>query len=176
LSVPRSPGSLGIAALALVTLPVLEVRPVAAYVALMAGQRARALNGTFNNVPVLHSNQPEEVEGPGILISTAPGQAVAAETGQWLRNAEFTFNGEFGLHLHHKYFPPGRGASGADRRRPELTLATVLINPGVRPVHIRFENGAVRNSFEAPYLANNLMGAQAMPRRCRCSGAGWIRD
>jgi hypothetical protein len=172
LSVPRSPGSLGIAALALVTLPVLEVRPVAAYVALMAGQRARALNGTFNNVPVLHSNQPEEVEGPGILISTAPGQAVAAETGQWLRNAEFTFNGEFGLHLHHKYFPPGRGASGADRRRPELTLATVLINPGVRPVHIRFENGAVRNSFEAPYLANNLMGVKPLGVRPWNTGPG----
>lgn len=172
LSVPRSPGSLGIAALALFTLPVVEVRPVAAYVALMAGQRARSLSGTFNNVPVLHSNQPEEVEGPGILISTAPGQALAAETGQWLRNAEFTFNGEFGLHLHHKYFPPSRGASGAGGRRPELTLATVLINPGVKPVHIRFENGAVRNSFEAPYLANNLMGVKPLGVRPWNTGPG----
>ena len=33
-----------------------------AYVALMAGQRAKPLNGSFNTVPVLHSNQPEEVE------------------------------------------------------------------------------------------------------------------
>jgi hypothetical protein len=170
--VRRSPGPLGITALALVTLPVLEIRPAAAYVALMAGQRARALQGTFNNVPVLHSNQPEEVEGPGILISTAPGQAIAAETGQWLRNAEFTFNGEFGLHLHHKYFPPGRGASGADRRRPELTLATVLINPSPRPVHIRFETGAVRNSFEAPYLANNLMGVKPLGVRPWNTGPG----
>jgi hypothetical protein len=47
--------------------------PAHAGVALMAGQRAKPLNGTFNRVPVLHSNQPEEVEGPGILISTVPG-------------------------------------------------------------------------------------------------------
>ena len=76
-----------------------------AYVPLMAGQRARALNGTFNNVPVLHSNQPEIVKGPGILVNTAPGSAIAAENNQPLRNAEFTFNGEFGLHMHHKYYP-----------------------------------------------------------------------
>jgi hypothetical protein len=171
LRVRRSPGPLGIAALALVTLPAAEIRPVAAYVALMAGQRARALQGTFNNVPVLHSNQPEEVEGPGILINTAPGQAVAAETGQWLRNAEFTFNGEFGLHLHHKYFPPGNRA-GVDGRRPELTLATILINPSVRPVHIRFTTGAVRNSFEAPYLADNLMGVKPLGVRPWNTGPG----
>ena len=30
-----------------------------AYVAILAGQRARHLNGAFNNVPVLHSNQPD---------------------------------------------------------------------------------------------------------------------
>ena len=50
------------------------------YVALMEGQRAVPLRGRFNTVPVLHSNQPEEVEGPGVLISTVPGVAIAAET------------------------------------------------------------------------------------------------
>jgi hypothetical protein len=44
----------------------------------MAGQRARPLNGTFNNVPVLHSNQPEIVTGPGILVNTAPGAGIAS--------------------------------------------------------------------------------------------------
>jgi hypothetical protein len=170
--VVRSPAPLGVAALVLLASPVLEVRPCLAYVALMAGQSARPLHGAFNNVPVLHSNQPEEVEGPGILINTAPGQALAAETGQWLRNAEYTFNGEFGLHLHHKYFPPARGATGPDGRRPELTLATVLINPGRQPVHIRFEKGAVRNSFEAPYLANNLMGVKPLGVRPWNTGPG----
>ncbi len=147
-------------------------QPAHAYVALMAGQKARPLNGTFNSVPVLHSNQPEEVEGPGILINTAPGYAYAAETGQPLRNAEFTFNGEFGMHLHHKYFPPNRRSIAPGARRAELTLAAILINPGVRPVHIRFEKGAVRNSFEAPYLANNLMGVKPLGPRPWNTGPG----
>jgi hypothetical protein len=168
----RPPGSLGIVAVAVALVSVLEIPAARAYVALMAGQRARPLRGVFNNVPVLHSNQPEEVEGPGILINTAPGQAVTAETGQWLNNAEFTFNGEFGLHLHHKYNSPTLGAPGPDGRRSELTLATILINPGIRPVHIRFEKGAVRNSFEAPYLANNLMGVKPLGPRPWNTGPG----
>jgi len=172
LSVVRSPGPFGIVALAVAAVSALEAPAARAYVALMAGQSARPLRGSFNNVPVLHSNQPEEVTGPGILINTAPGQAMAVETGQWLRNAEFTFDGEFGLHLHHKYHSPTRGATGPDGRRAELTIATVLLNPGVRPVHIRFETGAVRNSFEAPYLANNLMGVKPLGPRPWNTGPG----
>ncbi|MCX5940614.1 MAG: DUF3370 family protein [Cyanobium sp. LacPavin_0818_WC50_MAG_67_9] len=143
-----------------------------AYVALMAGQQARPLKGSFNHVPVLHSNQPEEVEGEGILINTAPGYAYAAETGQPLRNAEYTFNGEFGVHMHHKYFPPNRGQLSASGRRPELTLGLILINPGARPVHIRFENGAVRNSFEAPYLQQYKMGVRPLGPRPWNTGPG----
>ena len=64
---------------------VLGAAPAAwADVALMAGQRAIPLKGQFNAVPVLHSNQPEEVVGPGILVSTASGSA-KAETGEVLR-------------------------------------------------------------------------------------------
>ena len=150
----------------------LQVQPASAYVALMAGQQARPLNGTFNQVPVLHSNQPEEVEGAGILINTAPGYAYAAETGQPLRNAEYTFNGEFGVHMHHKYFPPNRGQISASARRPQLTLGLILINPGARPVHIRFENGAVRNSFEAPYLQQYKMGVRPLGPRPWNTGPG----
>ena len=80
------------------------------YVALMEGQRAIPLGGRFNTVPVLHSNQPEEVEGPGLLISTVPGVALAAENGMALEMPAYTFNGEFGLHLHHKYLPPYRAS------------------------------------------------------------------
>jgi hypothetical protein len=147
--------------------------PAQAYVALMAGQTARPLQGTFNNVPVLHSNQPEEVLGPGILVDTQPGSAIAAETNQPLANATYTFNGEFGLHVHHKYFPEDRSQiRGGGARRGELTLATILINPGAKPVHIRFKKGAVRNSFEAPYLANNLMGVKPLGPRPWNTGPG----
>jgi len=147
-------------------------QPAYAYVALMAGQKARPLNGQFNRVPVLHSNQPEEVEGPGILINTAPGTAYSTETGQTLRNAEFTFNGDFGIHIHHKYFPPYRNQITAGSRRSELTIGLILINPGYRPVHLQFLSGAVRNSFEAPYLANSMNGVRPLGPRPWNTGPG----
>jgi hypothetical protein len=137
----------------------------------MAGQRAKPLNGTFNTVPVLHSNQPEEVEGPGILINTSSGVSYAAETGAPLTNSDYTFNGEFGVHIHHKYIPP-KNERWAGSRRSELTLGLILINTSYQPVHIRFEAGAVRNSFEAPYLANNLMGVKPLGMRAWNTGPG----
>ncbi|MEB3335185.1 MAG: DUF3370 family protein [Cyanobacteriota bacterium] len=148
--------------------------PVSAqsYVALMDGQRAVALRGRFNRVPVLHSNQPEEVEGPGILISTVPGTAIAAENGMALQMPAYTFNGDFGLHLHHKYFPPYRASISPSGRRGELTLAAILINPSVQPVRVRFSAGAVRNSFEAPYLANHLLGVKPLGPRPWNTGPG----
>jgi len=153
-------------------MPVL-LQPAQAYVALMAGQSARPLQGSFNNVPVLHSNQPEEVLGEGILVSTLPGWSIAAETNQPLGNAAYTFNGEFGLHVHHKYYPQDRSRlHGQGGRRGELTLATILVNPGASPVHIRFSQGAVRNSFEAPYLATNLMGVKPLGPRPWNTGPG----
>jgi hypothetical protein len=148
-------------------------RPAQAYVALMAGQSARPLQGRFNQVPVLHSNQPEEVLGEGILVSTLPGWGIAAETNQPLSNATYTFNGEFGLHVHHKYYPQDRSRiHRGGGRRGELTLATILVNPGSSPVHIRFSKGAVRNSFEAPYLATNLMGVKPLGPRPWNTGPG----
>ena len=143
-----------------------------AYVALMAGQKARALNGQFNQVPVLHSNQPEEVEGPGILINTSPGSAFSPENSQVLRNAEFTFDGDFGVHIHHKYFPVYRNRIAAGQRRSELTLGLILLNPTSRPVHLKFSSGAVRNSFEAPYLANSLQGVRPLGPRPWNTGPG----
>jgi len=151
---------------------VLQVAPAQAYVSLMAGQSARPLNGTFNKVPVLHSNQPEEVFGPGILINTAPGSAWARETGQRLDNATFTFNGEFGLHAHHKYFPEDASRLGGRYVRGKLTIATIVINPGAKPVALEFDRGAVRNSFEAPYLGNHLMGVKPLGPRPWNTGPG----
>lgn len=167
---------LGTGLLLAVAWPLLETalspQLVHAYVALMSGQNARPLNGQFNRVPVLHSNQPEEVEGPGILINTAPGSAYSPENGQVLNNSEFTFNGDFGVHLHHKYFPPYRAQITRGSRRTELTIGLILINPGSRPVHIRFSSGAVRNSFEAPYLAESLTGVRPLGPRPWNTGPG----
>ena len=143
-----------------------------AYVALMAGQRARGLNGTFNNVPVLHSNQPEIVTGPGILVNTARGSAIAAETNRPLRNPAYTFNGEFGVHMHHKYYPDDKRKMGGRRDRGLLTLALIASNPGRQPVTLRFDKGSVKNSFEAPYLPNNLMGVKPLGKRPWNTGPG----
>ena len=148
------------------------VKKAHAYVPLMAGQRARALNGTFNNVPVLHSNQPEIVKGPGILVNTAPGSAIASENNQPLRNAEFTFNGEFGLHMHHKYYPQDGSKLGGRRSRGLLTVAAIAINPGSKPVTLKFKRGSVKNSFEAPYQSNRLMGVKPLGRRPWNTGPG----
>ncbi|MFN9989661.1 MAG: DUF3370 family protein, partial [Cyanobacteriota bacterium] len=142
------------------------------YVALMDGQRALPLRGQFNTVPVLHSNQPEEVEGPGVLISTVPGITMTAENGMVLEMPAYTFQGDFGLHLHHKYFPPYRASISPSQRRSELTLATILVNPGVQPVRVQFSAGAVRNSFEAPYLAQHLMGVRPLGPRPWNTGPG----
>ncbi len=148
------------------------VRPAAAYVPLMAGQRARPLNGSFNNVPVLHSNQPEIVKGPGILVNTSPGSSIAAETNQPLKNATFTFNGEFGVHMHHKYYPQDSSKLGGRRARGLLTVAAIAINPGSTPVTLRFKKGSVKNSFEAPYQANKLMGVKPLGPRPWNTGPG----
>ena len=129
-------------------------------VALLAGQKARALQGSFNTVPVLHSNQPEAVKGPGILIDTSPGIAYA-ETGEAMANPSFRFEGPFGLHFHHLYSP---SSPGPDRlgRRPELSLAAVVINPSGVPVRLRLLRGAVRNSFGSPYRGQQLLGVKPL--------------
>lgn len=156
----------------LVTTSILGLCPPAwANVALMAGQQAQPLGGSFNSVPVLHSNQPEEVAGPGILVSTTGGEALA-ENGQSLAHATYIFNGEFGLHAHHKYFPSDASRRGYGGQRGQLTLAAIAINPGERDVILRFERGSVKNSFEAPYLSNNLMGVIPQGTRPWNTGPG----
>lgn len=151
---------------------VLGANPAQAYVALMAGQKARPLVGTFNTVPVLHSNQPEEVQGPGILVNSMEGQAYSTEINQSLDNAAYTFNGEFGLHIHHKYHRMGSAWHGSSGRRHELTLATILVNPSDQALTVQFDQGSVRNSFEAPYLPNNLMGVKPLGPRPWNTGPG----
>ena len=139
-------------------------------VALMGPQRARPLNGRFNTVPVLHSNQPEQVWGPGILVDSSPGAALS-ETGESIANPAYTFNGPFGLHLHHDY-SPAPSQAWRHGRRAELTLAALLINPGAKPVQVRLLRGAVRNSFEAPYQGSQLLGVKPLGPRPWTTGPG----
>ena len=137
----------------------------------LGGQTARALKGSFNRVPVLHSNQPETVAGPGILIDTSPGVVYAAETGATLANPAFRFQGPFGLHFHHIYTPSNPGPNRLGRR-PELSLAAVVLNPGAMPVRLRLLRGAVRNSFTSPYLGRQLLGVKRLGPRPWNTGPG----
>lgn len=161
-----------LSAVSVVSTEMLVAPAASAYVALMAGQRARGLNGTFNNVPVLHSNQPEIVTGPGILVNTAKGSAIAVETNRPLKNPAYTFNGEFGVHMHHKYYPDDKRKMGGRRDRGLLTLALIASNPSHKPVTLNFDRGSVKNSFEAPYLPNNLMGVKPLGKRPWNTGPG----
>ena len=101
-----------------------------------------------------------------------PGSATAAENNQPLKNAEFTFNGEFGLHMHHKYYPQDRSKLGGRRARGLLTVAAIAINPGNSPITLKFKRGSVKNSFEAPYHPNRLMGVKPLGRRPWNTGPG----
>ncbi|KZR64212.1 DUF3370 domain-containing protein [Prochlorococcus sp. MIT 1306] len=138
----------------------------------MAGQSARPLNGSFNKVPVLHSNQPETVVGSGILVNTAPGSAVVVRTGQQIRNAKFTFDGKFGIHIHHKYYPRDIRKLGNIRQRGLLTIAAIANNPTDSSIELKFDRGSVKNSFEAPYHSNKLMGVKPLGPRPWNTGPG----
>ena len=128
-------------------LAVLGAAPAAwADVALMAGQQAIPLRGQFNSVPVLHSNQPEQVTGPGILVSTTGGQA-KAENGQMLRHATYTFNGDFGITHTTSTTPSDASRLGGARQRGTLTIATIAINPGDEPVTLEMSQGFGQKQF-----------------------------
>ena len=105
-------------------------------------------------------------------MNTAPGSAVAAETNRPLANAAYTFNGDFGVHMHHKYYPSDQAKLGGRRSRGLLTLGLIVINPGRQPVTLTFDRGSVKNSFEAPYLPNNLMGVKPLGKRPWNTGPG----
>jgi hypothetical protein len=139
-------------------------------VALMARQQARPLKGRFNTVPVLHSNQPEQVRGPGILVDTRPGRAVD-EHGNTMANAAYRFQGPFGLHMHHKYAVSASTFTSSGRRA-ELLLAVVLSNASSQPVTVELERGAVRNSFSAPYLGRQMLGVKPLGPRAWNTGPG----
>ena len=53
-----------------------------------------------------------------------------------------------------------------------LTLALIAFNPSRKAVTLRFKRGSVKNSFEAPYLSNQLMGVTPLGKRPWNTGPG----
>ena len=110
------------------------------------GPTGSTLNGTFNNVPVLHSNQPEIATGPGILVDTAPGSAIAAESNQPLRNAAYTFN-EAGVHI--QVLPQGPVEAWGTPIQG-LMVWSWSDNPGSEPITLRFDRGQSSRGAVSP--------------------------
>ena len=74
--------------------------------------------------------------------------------------------------MHHKYYPDDRSKLGGRRARGLLTLALIASNPGGNPVTLNFDRGSVKNSFQAPYHPNNLMGVKPLGKRPWNTGPG----
>ena len=53
-----------------------------------------------------------------------------------------------------------------------MTLALIVTNPGSSPITLNFERGSVKNSFEAPYHSNRLMGVKPLGVRPWNTGPG----
>ena len=53
-----------------------------------------------------------------------------------------------------------------------MTLALIATNPGSTPITLNFDRGSVKNSFEAPYHPNRLMGVKPLGKRPWNTGPG----
>lgn len=133
------------------------------------------LRGQFNQVPMLHSNQPEMVQSGGVLISTMAGTvyphpADRAPMGA-IANPSYSFNGPFSLHLHHGYRPLDPSRYGGVRDRGQLLIGLIALNPTGQPIQLRFDSGQISTSFDSPYRTRDW-GAQANSNGMIRSGPG----
>jgi hypothetical protein len=135
--------------------------------------QVQPLRGQFNATPVLHSNQPEVVRSEGILISTAFGTSTyrRGQSQQLIANPLFTFNGPFGIHVHHIYRPKDPTRMGDRWRRGLLHIGVIGINPSYLPVTVQFPAGMIHSSFDQAYLPT-LMGVADNSDRRLASGPG----
>lgn len=99
--------------------------------------RLEALPGRLDPRAVLHSNSPELITRPGILVSTLPWQGAA--------HLPYAFDGDFGLFLHHVV-------------QYQLTdtpwhVGVVAYNPGTHPVYLTQHWGATAlTKPDAPFV------------------------
>ena len=77
-------------------------------------------------------------------MNTAPGAGIAMENNRPLNNTTYTFNGSFGVHMHHKHYPGDASKLRGSRSRDLLTLALVASNPDKTSVTLKFKRGSVK--------------------------------
>ncbi|MEB3330550.1 MAG: DUF3370 family protein [Candidatus Sericytochromatia bacterium] len=110
------------------------------------------LPGGLDEVPVLNSNHPEIVYGPGVIVSTLPGDGQS--------HLDYAFRGPFEVFTHHQ--------NRADR---DLYQALVLHNPGTAPVRVKVGPSAATITNRAPYRDHGPIPAPD-PWGMRASGPG----
>lgn len=110
------------------------------------------LPGGLDGVPMLHSNHPEILHGPGITVSTLDGSGPA--------HLSHRFTGTFEVFCHHQ-----------NRAGRPLYQAVVLHNPETQPVTVAVGPSASYSTDEAPYQ-DGPAEAQADPTGSLVSGPG----
>jgi hypothetical protein len=108
------------------------------------------LPGSLDQVLVVNDNNPELISGPGILLSTFPGQGrPSAEA-----HLDVALNGRFDLFSHHVY------AGKPDSLASTLWLAVVAQPRGDKPVRLRLRAGSTALSQS---LDPAMAGAPFLP-------------
>lgn len=92
----------------------------------------KTLPGALDRTPVLNSNHPEILHGPGIAVSTLPGPGEA--------HLDYAFRGTFEVFTHHQ-----------NRSGRVLFQAVTLHNPSDRPVAVAVGPSAAAVTADAPY-------------------------
>lgn len=110
------------------------------------------LPGGLDATPVLNSNHPEIVFGPGVTASTLPGTGAS--------HLDYAFNGPFEVFTHHQ-----------NRAEKDLYQALVLVNPGTEPVRVQVGPSAASTTNDAPYRDHGPVPAPD-PWGMRASGPG----
>lgn len=103
------------------------------------------LPGDLDDVPVLNSNSPEQVQEEGILVSTcAPAGKAHPEA-----HLNYQFKGRFDIFAHHV-------AKGKADNLRTLYLGVVLSNPGAQKANVKVLSGASYLSQpDAPFVAKS---------------------
>lgn len=109
------------------------------------------LPGGLDQVPVLNSNHPEIITGPGIAVSTLPGKGA---------HLDYAFRGPFEVFTHHQ-----------NRSKRNLFQALVLHNPSDHPVKVQVGPSAASFTDAAPYRDHGGSPASD-PWGWRSSGPG----
>lgn len=107
--------------------------------------KTEALPGGLDEVPVLNSNCPEQVQQEGILVSTCSADGMKCPDA----HLNFAFDGRFDIFAHHV-------AKGSAEDLRTLFIGVLLRNPGKHKVQVKVLSGASYLSQpDAPFVAKD---------------------